>query len=100
LELQATGENSGSWGDKTNTNLQLIEAMVDGYVSVAFAGDANDALSTANYAADEARNKVINLTGTLSATRLMEIPAVEKVYIVRTPPPAIRMSPSGSVATH
>jgi len=82
LELQATGENSGTWGSKTNTNLQLIEAMVDGYVSVAFASDANDALTTANASADESRNKVIKLTGTLTASRLMEIPAVEKVYII------------------
>ena len=82
LELQATGENSGTWGSKTNTNLQLIEAMTDGYVSVAFASDANDALTTANASADESRNKVIKLTGTISASRLMAIPAVEKVYIV------------------
>ena len=82
LELQATGENSGTWGSKTNTNLQLIEAMTDGYVSVAFASDANDALTTANASADESRNKVVKLTGVIGASRLMAIPAVEKVYIV------------------
>ena len=34
LELQATGENAGTWGTKTNTNLQLVEQAVGGYEEV------------------------------------------------------------------
>ena len=81
LELMATGENSGTWGDKANTVFQLIEDVVDGYVSVTML-DSTDALTTVNGAADEARNKVINIVGTLSANREMNVGAVEKVYIV------------------
>ena len=44
LELQTTGENSGTWGTITNNNLQKLEAAVKGYVSVAIAS-ATDALT-------------------------------------------------------
>ena len=33
IELQATGENAGTWGTKTNTNLQIIEQIAGGYVA-------------------------------------------------------------------
>ena len=33
IELQATGENAGTWGTKTNVNLQLIEQIVGGYTA-------------------------------------------------------------------
>ena len=45
LELQATGENSGSWGTKTNNNLQKLESAIKGYVSIAIAS-TTDALAT------------------------------------------------------
>ena len=32
IELMATGENAGTWGDKTNTNLQIVEKAIAGYV--------------------------------------------------------------------
>ena len=47
LELQATGENSGSWGTKTNNNLEKLESAIKGYVSIAVAS-TSDALVTAN----------------------------------------------------
>jgi hypothetical protein len=35
LELMVTGENAGTWGDKTNSNLNLIQQSVAGYEAVA-----------------------------------------------------------------
>ena len=33
LELQGTGENAGTWGDKTNNNLDVLDAFAAGYLS-------------------------------------------------------------------
>ena len=40
IELQATGENAGTWGTKTNTNLQIIEQISGGYIAKSIAGSA------------------------------------------------------------
>ena len=40
LELMITGENAGTWGDKTNTNLNLVQQAVAGYEAVSIAGGA------------------------------------------------------------
>ena len=39
-ELMTTGENAGNWGTKTNTNLQIIEQLVGGYIEKSIAGSA------------------------------------------------------------
>ena len=82
LELQASGENSGTWGDITNNNLQKVESAIKGYVAVAVAS-TNDSL-TANdgTTADEQSNAIIKLTGTLSDATTMSTEAVETWYIV------------------
>ena len=40
VELQVTGENAGTWGDKTNTNLTLIQQLVGGFNQTSIAGGA------------------------------------------------------------
>ena len=40
IELMNTGENAGTWGNKTNANLQLIEQLAGGYLEVSIAGGA------------------------------------------------------------
>ena len=40
LELMATGENAGTWGTKTNANLNLIEQLTGGFATVSIAGGA------------------------------------------------------------
>ena len=82
LELQASGENSGTWGDITNNNLQKVESAIKGYVAVAVA-NTNDSL-TANdgTTADEQSNAIIKLTGSLSDATTMSTEAVETWYIV------------------
>jgi hypothetical protein len=83
IELIATGEQSGTWGVTTNTNLgTLIEDAVAGYVSVSITS-ANQALTALNGAADQSRNMVINLTTTTTANFNVYIPPADKVYIIR-----------------
>ena len=48
VELQATGENAGTWGTKTNTNLQIIEQISGGYTAVNFSSDADVTLSVSD----------------------------------------------------
>jgi len=82
LELQATGENAGTWGDKTNTNLQVLDAFAAGYLTKSVAGSSDVTLTTANASAtSEASNKVIELTGTLTGNITVFIPAKENNYI-------------------
>ena len=82
LELQATGENSGSWGTKTNNNLQKLESAIKGYVSVAIASTTDSLTPTDGTTADEQSNAIIKLTGTLSGNTTIQCEAVETWYIV------------------
>ena len=82
LELQGTGENAGTWGDKTNNNLDVLDAFAAGYLSKSVAGSADVTLTTANASATaESSNKVIELTGTLTGNITVFIPAKENNYI-------------------
>jgi len=84
LELIGTGEQQGTWGSTTNTNLgTLIEEAIGGYVSVTVSDVADTTLTTSNGSADQSRNMVINLTGALTATRNVICPAIEKLYVVK-----------------
>ena len=88
IELQATGENAGTWGTKTNTNLDLI-AETWGYISIDMAA-ADVTLAMTSGASSNARNYILELTGTLAGTRVLDIPAqagspaanIEKAFIV------------------
>lgn len=84
LELIATGEQQGTWGSTTNTNLgTLLEEAIGGYVSVTVTDGADTTLTTNDGSADQSRNMVINLTGALTATRNVICPAIEKLYVVK-----------------
>ncbi len=82
LELQASGENSGTWGTITNNNLQKIESAVKGYVSVAIASTSDSLTATDGSTTDEQSNAIIKLTGTLTGNTTMQCEAVENWYIV------------------
>jgi hypothetical protein len=83
LELMATGDQSGTWGTTTNTNLgTLLEQAITGVVSIA-QGDATLTLSVANGATDQARNAVINLTGAMTAGRNVVVPTSNKLYLIK-----------------
>ena len=82
LELQASGENSGTWGTITNNNLQKLESAIKGYVSVAIASTSDSLTATDGTTADEQSNAIIKLTGTLTGNTTMQCEAVENWYIV------------------
>lgn len=83
IELIGAGEQAGTWGTTTNTNLgTLIEDAISGYVSVAVAS-ANQALTANNGAADQARNAVINLTTSTSANFAVYAPPEPKQYTIK-----------------
>jgi hypothetical protein len=83
LELMVTGENSGTWGDKTNTNLNLVQQAIAGYEAVTVSGTGDTALVMTNAAISNARNAVIKLTGTITGDITVSIPdGIEKTYIV------------------
>ena len=82
LELMATGENAGTWGTKTNTNLNLVQQAVAGYEAIDVAS-ADVTLAMSDATISNARNATIKLTGTLAANRTVTVPdSIEKVYNV------------------
>jgi len=83
IELIATGEQSGTWGTTTNTNLgTLIEDAIAGYTSVSITS-ADQALTASNGAADQARNMIVNLTTTTAANFNVYVPPASKFYVIR-----------------
>ena len=83
LELMATGENAGTWGTKTNTNLELVQQAIAGYQAIDVAS-ADVALVMSNASISNARNMVLNFTGTLTGNRIVTIPdSIEKFYILK-----------------
>jgi len=86
VELQQTGENAGTWGTKTNTNLQLIEQIAGGFTTQSIAGGANTTtLSiTDNGTGDVAGHRMIDFTGTITGNQIVTIPNdVQTFYILR-----------------
>ena len=82
LEIQATGENSGTWGTITNNNLQKLESAIKGYVSVAIASTSDSLTASDGSTTDEQSNAIIKLTGSLTGNTTMQCEAVESWYIV------------------
>jgi len=85
IELMVTGENAGTWGDKTNTNLNLVQQAIAGFQSISIAGGAQTtALTMDNAALSNARNAVVKLTGTITGNQIVTVPTgIEKTYIVQ-----------------
>ena len=86
LELMATGENAGTWGTKTNANLNLVEQIVGGYLEVSIAGgiqttplDVDDGALTG-----KAQNRIIKLTGAITGNQTVTLPVLmENFYIIQ-----------------
>lgn len=82
LNLQATGENSGTWGSLLNQQVfSLADEALDGVSSITL-GATDVVLTSLDYTTDQARRRVIKLGGTPAATRTITIPSVEKFYVV------------------
>ena len=81
-ELMTTGENAGDWGSKTNTNLQILEEKIAGYVAVGVASADATLSLTDGSTGDSIRNAVIAFTGALAGNRTITVPAIEQVWIM------------------
>ena len=82
IELITTGDQAGTWGNTTNTNLgTLVESAIAGYVSVSVTS-ANQALTALDGAPDQARNMAIALTTTTTANFAVYAPPAEKTYTI------------------
>ena len=81
LTVQATGENSGTWGQITNTNLLILEQAIGGFQSVAITSGAT--LTFSNGALSNGKNAVLKLVGTIGGAVNVTIPdSIEKTFIV------------------
>jgi hypothetical protein len=106
LELIGTGDQSGAWGNTTNTNLgTALEEAVVGRATADFASDANLTLTLTNTNASQiARHLVLNVTSSVSltVTRDLIVPAIEKPYIIQnntTGSQSIRVIVAGASVT-
>ena len=85
VELQATGENAGTWGTKTNTNLEIIEQISGGYTTQAVSDSGDTTLSVSDGATGATlSHRVIEFTGSLTASRNVTIPLdVQNFYFLK-----------------
>jgi hypothetical protein len=83
IELIGNGEQAGTWGTTTNTNLgTLVEDAISGYETVSVT-TANQALTYADGVADQARNAMIELTTTTGAAFAVYAPPSPKTYVIK-----------------
>ena len=85
-QLMATGENAGTWGTKTNTNLNIIEQISGGYVSIAITSTPTT-LAVSDGAATDANqvaHRIIEFTGSIGEATIVTIPLdVQTFYIIK-----------------
>jgi len=85
IELIGTGQQAGTWGNTTNSNLgTLIEQAISGYTTTAMTTDADTTITIPDGASGEARNMYIEIpsTLTLTASRVLTVPSNKKLYFV------------------
>ena len=84
LQLMATGENAGTWGAITNTNLTVVQQAIVGYQAVSIAGGAQTtALVVTQNALSNAKNAVLKFTGTITGNQIVTVPnGITKTWIV------------------
>ena len=86
VELMATGENAGTWGTKTNTNLNIIEQISGGYIAQSIAGGAQTTALTLNDGSTGATmsHRMIELTGSITGNQIVTIPLdAQTFYFLR-----------------
>ena len=85
VELQATGENAGTWGTKTNTNLQIIEQISGGFTTQAVSDSGDTTLSVSDGSTGATlSHRIIEFTGSLTASRNVTIPIdVQQFYVLK-----------------
>ena len=86
VELQATGENAGTWGTKTNTNLQIFEQIAGGFTQQSIAGGAQTTTLSVSDGSTGAvlSHRMIEFTGTITGNQVVTIPLdVQTFYYLR-----------------
>ena len=85
IELQATGENAGTWGNKTNVNLQVIEQIAGGFTQQALTSGGTVTLTSSDAGTgDVLAHRMIEFTGSLSGNAVVTIPLdVQNFYFLR-----------------
>jgi len=84
-ELMTTGENAGTWGTKTNTNLSIVEQISGGYIEQSIAGSADTTtLSVSDGSAGAVlAHRIIKFTGTITGNQIVTIPLdVQQLYVL------------------
>lgn len=82
VQLIGTGEQSGIWGDTTNTNLgTILEQAIAGSATFSVTG-GSVTLTALDGIADQSRCAILNITGSPGASRNVIAPASSKVYVV------------------
>ena len=83
IELIGSGDQAGTWGTTTNTNLgTLIEQAISGYVTQTITDGADTVITIPNGVSGVARNMIIECTGTLTAARNLIVPVNKKLYFI------------------
>ena len=86
VELQATGENAGTWGTKTNKNLEILQQITGGFSQVSIAGGAQTTAFTVvdGNTTGTAQQRMIEFTGSITGNQIVTIPLdVETFYILK-----------------
>ena len=86
-ELMTTGENAGTWGSTTNTNLQILEQIAGGYTAQSIAGSAQTTTVSVSDGSTGSTlaHRIIEFTGSLTASRNVTIPLdVQNFYFLTT----------------
>ena len=86
VELMVTGENAGTWGTKTNTNLQILEQITGGYSAKSIAGGAQTTTLDVvdGNVTGSAQFRMIEFTGTITGNQIVTIPNdIETFYFLR-----------------
>ena len=85
IEKMTTGENAGTWGSKTNTNLQLVEQIAGGYIEKSIAGSAQTTTLSVSDGSTGAEfsHRILKFTGTITGNQVVTIPLdVQQMYIL------------------
>ena len=101
LQLMGTGDQSGTWGSTTNTNLgTLLEQAITGVVAVTMTSSNTYTLTNYNGVSDDARNLVLIVSGSPTTASTIVAPAVNKFYIVvNNTPYSLSMTCSGGAVS-
>ena len=85
-ELMTTGENAGTWGSTTNTNLQILEQISGGYTAQSIACSAQTTTLSVSDGSTGAvlAHRVIEFTGTITGNQIVTIPLdVQQLYVIK-----------------